>query len=215
MYLTRVELDLQKRKTLQALSAPNLLHGAIEAGFSDGRKRKLWRIDQLNGCSYLLLVSEDKPELPSLVKQFGREPFETHALTKKYDAFLNRISTGRKYRFRLTANPTTSVMKEKGVKTRGRVYANITPRYQKKWLLERAEKHGFSLKNEEFDVVSSRWLRFRKKSGGMQVTLLSVSFEGVLTVTDAEKFREVLIRGIGREKAYGMGMMTVIPLTDE
>ena len=44
----------------------------------------------------------------------------------------------------------------------------------------------------------------------MEVTLLAVSFEGVLKVEDAEIFRKTLISGIGREKAYGMGLMTVI-----
>jgi CRISPR system Cascade subunit CasE len=40
---------------------------------------------------------------------------------------------------------------------------------------------------------------------------MSVTFEGTLTVTDAEKFVEALKSGIGREKAYGHGMMTIMP----
>ena len=39
--------------------------------------------------------------------------------------------------------------------------------------------------------------------------MLSVVFEGVLTVTDADAFRNALVNGIGREKAYGMGLLTI------
>ena len=37
-----------------------------------------------------------------------------------------------------------------------------------------------------------------------------VTFEGMLKVTDAELFRKTLREGIGKEKAYGCGLMTVL-----
>ena len=53
--------------------------------------------------------------------------------------------------------------------------------------------------------------RFRKpQEGGRRVSMLSVTFEGILTVTDADLFRRTLAEGIGRGKAYGMGMLTVV-----
>ena len=36
------------------------------------------------------------------------------------------------------------------------------------------------------------------------------SFEGLLRVTDAALFREALTRGIGRGKAYGLGLLTLM-----
>ena len=36
-------------------------------------------------------------------------------------------------------------------------------------------------------------------------------FKGILNVTDAEVFRQTLISGVVREKAYGMGLLTVVP----
>ena len=35
-------------------------------------------------------------------------------------------------------------------------------------------------------------------------------FEGKLCVENADIFRDTLVNGIGREKAYGMGMLTVV-----
>lgn len=41
MYLTRIQLDLTKTKTMQALVAPKLFHGAIECAEPEERTRKL------------------------------------------------------------------------------------------------------------------------------------------------------------------------------
>ena len=60
-----------------------------------------------------------------------------------------------------------------------------------------------------FDPVSRDWpVLYHQR----QVKISRVSFEGVLRVTDVNKFKDTLTHGIGREKAYGMGMLTVIPL---
>ena len=82
---------------------------------------------------------------------------------------------------------------------------------QREWLTRHAAAHGFLLRPDCFDVVRSEWKLFRKeREGGRSVSLLQVTYEGILEVADAERFREALLCGIGRAKAYGMGMMTVI-----
>lgn len=43
---------------MKALVCPSRFHGAIESAESDGRTRKLWRIDELGGEKYLLILSE-------------------------------------------------------------------------------------------------------------------------------------------------------------
>ena len=42
--------------------------------------------------------------------------------------------------------------------------------------------------------------------------LAMATYEGNLVVTDKEKFIKTLTEGIGKKKAYGFGMMTVIPI---
>lgn len=207
MYLSRVALDVHKRSTMVALANPQQLHGAVEQAFSGERRRRLWRLDQLGDKLYLLLLSEDVPDLQHIAVQFGTgKPPET----KAYGPLLKRIQAGTVWRFRLTANPTKSVHEPKGSAKRGRVCAHITTEFQEKWLMERAEKHGFYLEADGFTVVESRWRRFQKEHRGRPVVLLSVTYEGVLEVTDAEKFQQLLTEGIGRGKAYGLGLMTVM-----
>lgn len=215
MFLSRMRLDISLRKTMMALASPNMFHGAVEDAFSaasaSGEGRKLWRIDTLNGERYLLLLSEHEPDLTSAVNQFGdpQKGWET----KDYAPLLVRVTNGSAWHFRLTANPTISKSEHNGQK-RGKLLAHSTVEHQKQWLATRAEKHGFKLSPDAYDVVYSRWERFRKGRGGSTVvTLLSVTYEGQLVVSDAELFRKALTEGIGRGKAYGMGLMTIIPYT--
>ena len=204
MYLSRIELDTARRSTMRALSMPNLLHGAVESAFSGGRERRLWRLDTLRGRQYLLLVSAEQPSLSALDAQFGTG---TGWETRSYAPLLERIREGSAWRFRLTANPTVSLKAGKG--PRGEVHAHISPELQEKWLMDRAEKHGFALEADQFGVVSNKWYSFRKH-GERRVSLLAVTYEGVLRVTDAALFRRTLTEGIGRGKAYGMGLLTVM-----
>lgn len=185
-----------------ALNSPSKLHGAIENSFAFGRTRKLWRIDYLLDKCYLLVVSEEKPDFLDLTVQFGaKEDWET----KSYDGLLNRIAEGQRWQFRLCANPVVSVCQGEG--KRGKVHA-VTMEKQKKWLLDRCERNGFSLTEEEFDVVDSRWYKFNKH-GRNVITLRTATYEGELIVTDPERFTDALIWGIGREKAYGCSLLTI------
>lgn len=211
MYISRVKLDCTKRKTMIALSAVQKIHGAVEACFTGEKQRKLWRLDNLNGDLYVLIVSKTSPNLLEFNNQFGFLGDNKCIETKSYDRFLGKIENGSKWRFRLTANPTWSSFKKKG--ERGEVVAHSTIDYQKKWLIDHAENNGFSVNEDEFDVVSKRWLSFRHKGDKCaKVSILSVTFEGNLLITDNTRFVEVMKNGIGRGKAYGNGLITVIPV---
>ncbi len=208
MYLSRITLDPARRSTMKAMASPNLFHGAIEHAFSGPRIRNLWRIDKLGEKTYLLVLSQEKPDFTNVADQFGEEGAKNDWESKPYEPLLSRIKTGDVWQFRLTANPTVSKASAKD--KRGKVLGHITPAHQKNWLIKRAENHGFSLTEESFNVTESRWMRFSKGTdGGKPITLLSVTYEGLLKVTDAELFQDTLTKGLGRGKAYGLGLLTV------
>lgn len=213
MYLSRVEIDDNNRQKIKNLTHLGAYHNWVESSFpgefaQNERLRHLWRIDHLRGRRYLLMVSQGKPDLVKM-QRYG---VVNTAMTKDYQPFMDRIQNGDMMRFRLVANPT--------YRTDGRVYPHITVEQQKDWLLARTEKAGFEipadqLGNYSFEIVSRDWpVLYHKR----RIRLSRVAFEGELKVTDASKLRLALTNGIGREKAYGMGMLTVIPLrtaTDE
>ena len=114
MYLSRIELDTKRRTTMIALASPNLIHGAIEASFPGARRRKLWRIDKLGERTYVLLLSDEEPQLAQMAKQFGVADNEKLWETKDYSNLLSRIKNNSEWHFRLTANPTRSCRTENG-----------------------------------------------------------------------------------------------------
>ncbi len=196
------------------MASPERIHGAVESAFSGERKRRLWRIDCLKGTWYLMIVSEDKPDLTQAVRQFGNEEGPVLWETKDYQPLLSRIREGDLWHFRLTANPTISrVVEREGEKTRGKVYAHLTSAQQENWLATRAAAHGFAVDEGQFRVVHEEWYNFRKKSMKKgRISILAVTYEGILCITNAECFRRTLTEGIGRGKAYGMGLLTIAGL---
>ena len=208
MYLSRMKLDTNKRNTQAALSSLNKFHGAIEEAFDyrEGeRDRKLWRLDKLNGNTYLILLSRAVPRFDGLVKQFGTSLED--CLTKNYDLLLNRIEKESYWKFRLVANPT--ICKSISAEERGKRVAVVSKGLQKAWLLKQAAKNGFWLNEDMVEIVESKWAIFSKR-GEHLVKAIAVTYEGALQVKDVEKFKNALVQGVGREKAYGMGLLTIM-----
>lgn len=165
-----------------------------------------WRLDSLNGKLYLLLLSEELPDLTGLCAQFGTGAApETH----RYEPLLERVTPGSCWQFRLTANPTRTRKDPADPLARGALKPCYLEAEQEQWLLEQAGKHGFALTEGAFQVTRKQTCHFRK-NGKRPVTLLAVTYEGILQVTDPEAFREMLCQGIGRGKAYGLGLMTIL-----
>lgn len=204
MYLTRIKLDMTKTNTMKALVCPSRFHGAIESAESDGRTRKLWRIDELGGEMYLLILSEKELDFSNVSDQFGAE----RPQTKCYDTLLDRVKNGGKWQFRLKANPV--IHKKDTNSHRGRLVGLIGNKQQEEWLKKQALKNGFSLEDGMWLVTEFKWYDFKKGERRIHVRILSVTYEGVLTVTDEELLKVALTNGIGREKAYGLGMLTIV-----
>ncbi|MFA1551775.1 type I-E CRISPR-associated protein Cas6/Cse3/CasE [Actinomadura chokoriensis] len=225
MYLTRFRINLQRIGARKLLSSPQVLHASVMSSFAelpdwtDG-PRVLWRLDRdSKSRTHLCIVSPYKPDLTHLVEQAGW-PTTARWETYDYGPFLDRLGTGDQWAFRLTANPVHSVRNKDGVPTKAT--AHIGPRNQARWLLQRQESTGFKIArrptatdledgSDEHQLIvhSRRELAFKKKGMQKPVTLVTVTYDGLLEVTDPEVFRRALTHGIGKAKAYGCGLMTL------
>lgn len=225
MYLTRFRINPQRIGGRKLLSSPQVLHASVMSSFAElpddtGAPRVLWRLDRDSKSQiHLCIVSPYKPDLTHLVEQAGW-PTTARWETYDYGPFLDRLSAGDQFAFRLTANPVHSVRNKDGAPTKPT--AHIGPRNQMRWLLQRQENSGFKIarrpastaSRDELDehqvtVHSRRELAFKKKGAQKPVTLVTVTYDGRLEITDPEAFRRALTHGIGKAKAYGCGLMTL------
>lgn len=80
----------------------------------------------------------------------------------------------------------------------------------------RAQRNGFEVVSGESGipnlvVSNSQKLVFSKGAKGKAITLTRAQFDGVLRVTDADALRHALAFGIGHGKAFGCGLLTLVP----
>lgn len=210
MYMSRVEIDFKNRLNLKKLSNINAYHSWVEECFPDefeekSRTRKLWRIDNLNGKTYLLIVSEKEPDL-QIIEKFG---VKGSGEIKNYDLFLDKLEEGAKAYFKVVLNPIVSIKESKNDKSRGKIVPLKSEDYNK-YLMDRSKKNGFSLKEEEFLITDRKILNFKHTKKSKKIKLNKVTYEGKLTITDRDKMIDTLTKGMGKKKAYGFGMMTLI-----
>ena len=210
MYISRVEIDKTGIKTIRELTHAGAYHAWVEDCFPDDfgkmpRPRKLWRIDELEEKRYLLIVSETVPDKDRLEK-YG---IKGTARTKAYKEFIDNLAAGQKMRFRAVLNPVTAISNGKG--NRASSHVCRTEYEQRKYLADRSEANGFSLNEEDYAITNKSSVMLKKK-GMAPMELIKVTYEGILTITDKDLFAKILTDGIGKHKAYGFGMITVIPM---
>jgi len=225
MYLSRFRFNTARVGARRLLSSPQRLHAAVMSAFAEmppapsGGPRVLWRVDRNSRAeTYLCIVSPAKPDLTHLVEQAGW-PETGRWETYDYAPFLSRLAKGDRWAFRLTANPVHLARRTDAEPTK--ITAHVSLRHQVRWLLRRQEAAGFKVvekplekrllpEGDEHELViqERRRLTFTR-NGRDRVTLVTVTYDGLLEVTDPDALRRTLTRGLGRAKAYGCGLLTL------
>lgn len=224
---TRMMLNPATRSGRRLLFNRQAMHAAVMAAFSPDTHdrmegRPLWRLDEDGHRHTLYLVSPAPPDLTHVVEQAGWAGESWSSVD--YEPFLGRLRAGQQWGFRLTANPVKSVAQVQG---RSKILPHVTPTQQTGWLDDRSSSWGFSLLAPESSsvgvendvtppvrVTQRRDERFGRSDGARgrdRVTLRMAQFDGLLRVEEPEVFREALVGGMGRAKAYGCGLMTLLP----
>jgi CRISPR system Cascade subunit CasE len=177
------------------------MHAILKKSISD-ESRALWRTDNINGKTCVLLQSQTTPDLA-----FLSEEFDSEAETKSYSHFLSNLENSQLWRFRLTANPSHKVRNDTS-----EVYktaSHLTNEHQLRWLIEKSEPLGFSVVNSGTGVEIVQVKRHNFWHTNSYVQFTSVTYEGILKISDSENLISAMKNGIGREKAYGCGLLTL------
>ena len=107
------------------------------------------------------------------------------------------------YRFEVTINPV------KRESASGKIVPLRAREAISEWFAAKAPSWGFESAAEHLEVQSMNVLQFEKK--GQRVTLGQATLAGLLRVRDASRFAQSFMRGVGRGKAFGCGLLQIVP----
>jgi len=112
------------------------------------------------------------------------------------------------YRFKVIVNPTKrDSASRKLVPVCGREYVAA-------WFTDRAASSwGFTVSAAHLQVERIDVQQFKDKQR-RQVTIAQAHVQGLLSITDQDQFKKSFTRGIGRARAYGCGLLQMVPIID-
>lgn len=193
MYLSKVQLDWSATRN------PYEWHRALWQLFPDrpdDARDFLFRIEQQQAGKGAVLL------LQSVVR-----PLEVAAnaslIAPTKVLNLSQLSAGQVLRFRLTANVIKTIRDQQDPEKRVRVPL-IQENEQEAWLARKLEGAATI---DEVTLQKNAPLFFRGKNNGGK--LVTVTFDGVLTVTNPECFRNLVANGIGAAKSFGCGLLSL------
>jgi CRISPR system Cascade subunit CasE len=138
------------------------------------------------------------------------------AIDLKVRLKLDSLKVGQRFRFRLRANLC--------VTRNGKRLGLLRLEDQEKWIKRKGKLHGFSLPQlvsfdlseptqERVDIrISQEQMLRGNQHSGNAIRIFSVLYDGILTVTELDCFRDALQTGIGHGKAMGLGLLSVAPI---
>ena len=114
----------------------------------------------------------------------------------------------QQYHFKVIVNPTRrDSNSRKLVPVKGRESVA-------EWFKERAEvSWGFDLASSPLQIDKIEIQQFKDKQQ-RQVTIAQAHIQGLLRITDQEKFTCSFKQGIGRARAYGCGLLQIAPILE-
>ncbi|RIK32829.1 MAG: type I-E CRISPR-associated protein Cas6/Cse3/CasE [Chloroflexi bacterium] len=220
MYLSRLILNPRSRAVQRDIAQPHSLHQTVMRAFPDNLNteadRILYRLDQnRRGEIHLLVQSQGAPDWAHLRDNGYLLPGNVeNPAVKMVDL---QVKPGQQLAFRLRANPTRRLGKS-ATYDKGKRVGLYKLEEQLNWLQRKANDHGFRIHS----VMPTQQQRIegripRKEAQPTSKTahdakFFSVQFDGILQVTDPERFLAAVHAGIGSGKAFGFGLLSVAPV---
>ena len=215
MYLSRLILNPRNRRVQREIANLYQMHKTLMRCFPDDidreQDRVLFRVDAdpRTGVLTVLLQSTLEPRWGWLENDGARGYLLRPPETKSFDLHL---APGQTLAFRLRANPTVKRRREKD---NGNLRPVRDPLYREKdqlaWLERKAEQGGFRLLSARSRNALDVYGWIHRDDAKHKLKLFAVQFDGLLQVTDPDRLRETVRRGIGSGKGLGFGLLSLAP----
>lgn len=205
LYAGSLRLDRRDIRMLK-ITDPYSVHRTVYSLFENIRREEDLNSSVTSGILYAdkggdfdgrrILVVANRP--PDIARLGGCGVLEIKQIT---DAFLSHD----RYRFKIMLNPTRRDSKSRKlmpIKDRTEILD---------WFTIKAEKSGFALVRENFSLDAIEVLNFAAKER-REITLNTATISGILHVVDAANFKKSFAEGIGRARAFGCGLLQIVPI---
>ena len=212
MYLSRLILNPRNRRVQREVANPYEMHRSLMRAFPDdlkeGDERVLFRLESgRNGAPTLLVQSWTLPDWSHLAaaefREYLRPVGELNPAVKSFDLDL---APGQVLAFRLRANPTVKRrFNEKDHKRVG-VYDE---QEQLAWLKRKGEMGGFHILSARTGGQEDVGGKIKRDEETHRLKLAAVQFDGLLQVTDPDRLRQTVRRGVGSAKGLGFGLLSL------
>lgn len=194
MYLSRVVLDPRNPSVRQALKDRQDMHRNLIQIFQEPILYRLMESRQS------LEVYTLSPSIPDKILFQGKgmtlqSSLDLADLREKY-------KEGAIFRFNLLASPSKKKKEEDRLNSRRIFLPTVEERLS--WMKRQGEKYGFDVLAAQEPSAEQR-LYIGRKSGSFMITAIEIT--GTLQIRDASLFWNSWEKGIGAEKAYGLGLM--------
>lgn len=195
-----------------------------------------WESQSSRGLVFVQSAAEpDWSFLATRSEYLLSEANEPNPAFKDVTESFRSLQDGQVFYFRLRANPTKRIKKARGgdVELEGKRVGLLREEEQVEWLArkgrerEKGKRGGFELLGHHIEGESGEGLVVprvnvtregkvsgKRKDSVHKTTHLAVRFDGLLRITDADAFRETLARGIGPGKAFGFGLLSIVPIRE-
>jgi len=213
MYLTSLRLNPRSSQVQTEVANAYEMHRTLMRAFpgssAGGPGRVLFRFedDRYSRGLIVLVQSAKKPDWSFF--QNDREyldPLADNPCESK--EFNPRFVARQRLSFRLRGNPT--------VKRNGRRLGLRKEEEQVGWLDRKAGEGGFRVLACRITPKGlQKPAKILGKDWTQELTFLATIYEGVLEVTDPERFGKTLASGVGSGKGLGFGMVSIAPVRDE
>lgn len=202
-----LHLDRQTVKALR-ITDPYSLHRVVYSLYEDVRSEEAKVASQSSGILYAdqggdfhgrkILLLADRPPADCIDGQYGEVRSKPIS-----DDFLEHAQ----YRFKVIVNPTRrDSASSKLLPIKGREAVA-------EWFCERAPGWGFQVPAEHLQVDQLDVLQFPNKQQHT-ITLAQAHLQGQFQVSDRDLFYRSFRRGIGRGRAFGCGLLQIVPLLE-
>lgn len=176
----------------------------IRSGSGRGSSGILWVLDKRRGAFQITALSDRHPH--RTIEAVAGVSVRT---TELKESFLEQDD----YAFKTVVNPVRAVKAggQRDSAARGRICPIRGREEIEKWFLKLAEVHGFSVNQDSLEIGRIIVDEFKGKAGN-HITIQKASISGICHVEDRERFQQAVLGGIGRGRAFGCGLLRVIPV---